>query len=94
VRDDEPESGSIVRHTGPPKRGDFVSGEPLDIAAISAHIERHVGAVHMVYYEILSPTVHVDIHNVAPSSERPFHVLVTSGVSLRPMVVPDDAEEY
>ena len=39
----------------------------------------------MVWHEIMSDLVHVDIHEVAPSEERPYWTLVTSGMSDLPM---------
>ncbi len=69
----------------------FESGR--DLAAIGAHIERHWGPVHEVFHEIESDYVHIDVHVVRATPERPYHVLVTSGMSDRPMKVPEGAEE-
>jgi hypothetical protein len=64
------------------------------IDRISAHVEKHVGPVSMVYHEIISDLVHVDIHVVEPSEERPFYMLVTSGMSDMPMNVPKGLEAF
>jgi Suppressor of fused protein (SUFU) len=64
-----------------------------DIAAISAHIERHVGRVHMVFHEIVSDDLHIDVHHVKSSLFRRFEVLVTSGMSALPMAVPEGSTE-
>lgn len=63
-----------------------------NIEQISAHIENHVGEVSMVFHEIISDTVHIDVHHVKPTPERPFHTLITSGMSDFPMSVPEDVE--
>ncbi len=63
-------------------------GDLPDIEAISAHIERHIGPIEMVWHEILSDLVHIDVMHVAPNKERPFHTLITCGMSARPMNVP------
>jgi len=89
--DDDPR---ILRHEGPPKEGDLVAGEAEHIELISEHIERHVGPVAMVFHEIVSTGIHVDVHHVAAAADRPFHVLVTSGMSDLPMTVPEGAEEF
>ena len=67
---------------GPPP----VSG--LHMAAIEAHIEAHIGPPDMVYHEIVSDLVHLDVHVVEPAEGRPFRTLVTSGMSDLPMSVP------
>lgn len=68
-----------------------VAAEELCLEEISNHIERHIGPIKMVFHEIISDTVHIDVHHVAPSDERPFHTLITSGMSDLPMQVPDGA---
>lgn len=67
-------------------------GDSDNIERISAHIERHVGAVSGVYHEILSDLVHIDVHVVNPTPERDCYTLVTSGMSDAPMTVPEGAE--
>lgn len=58
---------------------------------ISAHIERHLGPIEMVFHEIVSDTVHIDVHWVKPTRDFPFARLVTSGMSDLPMSVPEDS---
>ncbi len=64
------------------------------IEEISEHIEKHIGKIHMVFHEIISDKVHIDIHWVKPTKEKPFHTLITSGMSDRPMTTPEDVEGY
>lgn len=54
---------------------------------IEAHIERHVGKISMVFHEVLSDIVHIDIHQIPPTDDRPYWTLVTSGMSDLPMSV-------
>lgn len=68
------------------------SGES-SLEAITDHIEKHVGEVSMVFHELISDQVHIDVHWVKPTAERPFHTLVTSGMSDKPMNVPEGFEE-
>ncbi len=65
-------------------------GDEQNIAAISDHIEKHIGPVHKVFHELISDLVHIDVHWVKPSRDRRWHTLVTSGMSDRPMAVPDE----
>ena len=61
--------------------------------AIQAHVQLHLAPVQQVLHEIASDFVHVDILHVAPSADRPFQVLVTSGMSDRPMNAPAGCED-
>jgi hypothetical protein len=85
-------SGSpIFRYTDGEKEWEAPQGEEC-IEEISEHIERHIGKIDSVFHEVLSDTVHIDVHHVLPTSERPFHTLLTSGMSDLPMNVPGDAD--
>jgi hypothetical protein len=89
------ESGNPIYRYQTPEKGEWVppdkSGSSME--AIGQHIEAHIGKVENVFHEILSHIVHVDIHIVAPTPERPYHTLVTSGMSDLPMSPPKGAEE-
>ena len=91
---DEPEltpSGAPIYRHQEAAPFELVNGEDETIAAISAHIEHHLGPVKGVYHEIISDKVHLDVHVVAPSADFPFYALITSGMSDRPMTVPPGA---
>ncbi|GIU52444.1 hypothetical protein TUM4438_45190 [Shewanella sairae] len=79
----------IFRYTDGEKEWEAPNGEEC-IEEISDHIERHIGEVSMVFHELISDTVHIDVHHVKPTKERPFHTLVTSGMSDLQMSVPED----
>jgi Suppressor of fused protein (SUFU) len=63
------------------------------IEALGNHIQVHIGAIAMVFHEKVSPDIHVDIYHVAPSSNRPFHTLVSCGMSESAMTVPHGWED-
>jgi hypothetical protein len=65
-------------------------GEPELIDAIDGHMTKYIGEPEGVYHQILSPYVHVDIHRIPPSEERPWTTLVTSGMSELPMAAPPE----
>jgi hypothetical protein len=69
-------------------------GDIQIIEAVTGHIERHVGPIDFVLHERRSHLVHIDVHHVPPDDGRPFHTLVTSGMSQRAMTVPTGAEEF
>jgi len=88
------ESGDpIYRHEEPKKDFDFVIGDSENIETITRHIERYVGKPKTVFHELISDLVHIDVHMVAPNEARPYYTLITSGMSDRPMTVPEGYEE-
>jgi hypothetical protein len=62
------------------------------LRTISDHIEEHLGPIDYVFHELISEYVHIDVHRIPPQKHRPYYTLVTSGMSERPMTVPDGAE--
>src|SRR5688572_10038263 len=89
------ESGQPIYRYNEPKERKLqpAFGDEDNIAAIGAHIEKHVGPPDQVFHELVSDLVHVDVHMVAPSRRRNWYTLVTSGMSDRAMHVPEGAEE-
>ena len=89
------ESGNPIYRYNNPTSKDFIPaiGDGESIETISTHIAKHVGPPDIVFHEIVSDIVHIDIHWVKPSDKFPFHTLVTSGMSDRPMTVPEGLDE-
>jgi hypothetical protein len=87
------ESGNpIYRYGEREKPFEPTTGDEQNIEVISNHIEKHVGAVDWVFHELVSDLVHIDVHIVAPTPERNYYTLITSGMSDRPMKAPEGAE--
>jgi hypothetical protein len=61
---------------------------------ISAHVERRIGPVATVFHEIVSDDLHIDVHHVRSTLFRRYEVLVTSGMSAKPMATPDEAKQF
>ncbi|MET0459953.1 MAG: suppressor of fused domain protein [Ilumatobacteraceae bacterium] len=57
---------------------------------IEAHLDTFLGDSPMVWHEIVSDLVHVDVYTWAPTDERPWYTLVTLGMSDLPMTVPPE----
>jgi hypothetical protein len=94
MNEETSESGSPIHRYQPRKN----TWEPADMSdssmeKISNHIETHVGPISMVWHEVLSDLVHIDVHEVAPTADRPFWTLVTSGMSDLPMHAPAGCED-
>jgi Suppressor of fused protein (SUFU) len=88
-----PRGSGILRHAARERAWEPASGsEPDTLEAIDQHIARHFGPAATVWHEIVSDLVHIDVHVVEPSAERPYFTLVTSGMSDRPMTVPAGAD--
>ena len=58
---------------------------------ITAHFETlFPGRESFVYHEILSDLVHIDVNLMRPTEQQPFYVVYTTGMSDRPMTLPDE----
>src|SRR5262245_3288752 len=68
------QSGNPIYRHGP-RQKEFTptAGDSANIALISDHIERHLGKVATVYHELVSDLVHIDVHLVGPTDDRPYH---------------------
>lgn len=76
-------------HVAPPRHG----VAHADDERISRHLRARLGAEGMVFHELVSDRVHVDVHLVPPTHDRPSVVLVTSGMSALPMTVPESVTD-
>lgn len=83
-----PAGNPIFRHQERTKEFELATGDEGNIEQIGDHIAKYCGKVEMVFHELISDLVHIDIHWVQPTPQRPYHTLVTSGMSDRPMAVP------
>lgn len=95
--DEQPRSAdgtTMYRHEFRNREFEPALGDEENIELISEHIECHVGPVEMVFHELVSDLVHIDLHWVAATEDRPYHTLVTSGMSDRAMVTPDEAAGF
>ena len=91
-----PSGGVRMTYDDMPQKGfePVITGDADHIEAISDHITKHVGPIKSVFHEIVSDKVHVDVHWIESSEEQPFNVLVTSGMSDRPMCAPEGLKDY
>ena len=62
------------------------------IEAVSDHIERYIDKIDIVMHEIVSSKVHIDVHVVRATPQRPYQTLVTSGMEL-PMQTPAELKD-
>ena len=84
----------IIRHE--PRPANYTPASTNDSAAeeITEHIRKHIGEPASVWHELISDAIHIDIHVVAPTSDRPYWTLVTSGMSDLPMAAPARQEAW
>ncbi len=68
--------------------------EARNLEDIERHLERFVGPVETVLHELVPDRVHLDLLMVPPAKDRPYHVIVTSGMSDLAMNVPEDMAEF
>lgn len=84
--DEYTESGQPVYRYGERKIPfQFTGGDEQIIEAVEKHIAEHIAEPESVFHEIISDLVHIDVHFVRATEDRPYHVLVTSGMSSAPM---------
>lgn len=89
------ESGApIYRHEARKKPVAAPAHTAGHLEEIQTHIEEHIGEVGTVFHEIASDLIHLDVLFIPATAKRPYHVLVTSGVSDEPMKVPQGMEEH
>jgi len=65
-----------------------------EMKAWSEHLAAFLGPSSTVLHELVSDAVHLDVLRFSPAPGRPFHVLVTQGMSARPMNVPEEATGF
>jgi hypothetical protein len=90
-----PSGAPIYKHEGSsPREFRAAAHHALHLEEIEAHLAKHIGKVDDVWHEVISEYVHLDVLQIRATAERPWHLLVTSGVSDEPMKVPQGAEEH
>jgi hypothetical protein len=94
VDESEADDSSVQRHERMVAVGGLPEGEGRYRDAILRHIEAFWGQSELIYEDPEQNYVRLRVHLVRPTPERPFYTLVTSGMSDRPMVTPQGAEEY
>lgn len=89
---DDDERSEIVFHE--PRMRDFEPsfGDDDLIDLVTRHFDEHIGEAASVFHELVSDLVHVDVHYIPTTEDRPFHVLYTTGMSERPMHLPEGYE--
>ncbi|MEU4620894.1 hypothetical protein AB0G04_13075 [Actinoplanes sp. NPDC023801] len=70
----------VLRHQ--PLHDGFVAAQGQR-EGIAEAIERYFGPVDFVYHEFGSHLVSVHVYVIAPTEERPYRTLITSGMSGR-----------
>lgn len=83
----------ILRHVAREREFEPAIGDENAMQAITDHVEKHLGPIATVYHELISDLVHIDVHEIKPTSKRNFWTLFTTGMSDRPMTVPEGADD-
>ncbi len=63
-----------------------------DMNKIENHIKKYLGDFDLVIHEEKSTDVHLDVIPLILDDRFPFNMLITMGMSAKPMNVPDEAE--
>jgi hypothetical protein len=88
-----PGGSNIKRYEAHDREFEPATGDPDLIDGLTEHLQRHLGSEGMVFHEVVSDLVHIDVLQARPTDEFPFHTLLTCGMSERPMTVPQELPE-
>ena len=77
---------------GQPRPDELSDGDRVLMKAVNDHADAHFGAVPQVFHEIVSPSAHIDLYPYPATAQRPFHVVVTTGMAEQPMQLPPGIE--
>jgi hypothetical protein len=83
------QSGSPIFEHEPRDQRLTLPKEYPDHQILENHFASQIGPVDLVLHETTSHLVHIDILVSFATKDRPFHVLMTTGVSDRRMATPD-----
>lgn len=90
-----PGGSEVLRYELPEERGfEPAIGNEATLDEFVAHVEAHYGKVDVVWHEIISDRVHIDVHVIKPSAERDHYTLFTTGMSDLPMTTPPQASDF
>lgn len=87
-----PSGAPIWMHKAREREFEFAVGSD-DLELLEQHITATVAAPSIVFHEVMSDLVHVDVHWIKPDQNRQFHTFITTGMSDRPMTPPAQASE-
>lgn len=77
--------GELHRYGDPAGDPNLGDESARDLEKITSHITEWWGNIESTFHELVSEYVHVDVHWIKPVPDHPYHTLITSGMSDRPM---------
>ncbi|MFZ5893346.1 MAG: suppressor of fused domain protein [Myxococcota bacterium] len=84
----------ILRHAAADPPQGYAEMDSEAHNAIHEHLCTFVGEPANVFHELVSETVHIDVHIIPPSQDDNSYTLVTTGMSDLPMTAPAGAEDF
>lgn len=73
---------------------DHAAHRDSNFGLIEEHIERHIGKIGNVLHDRSNFEVHIDIFIIPPTKERNYYLLITSGMSEKPMHAPPESWKW
>jgi hypothetical protein len=81
----------VLRHEAVAQDTAGHAPKDLDLrAALDAHLDPYLGSCDLVWQEMVSDLVHIDVCMWRPTDDRPFYTFLTQGMSDLPMTVPSE----
>lgn len=97
VIDDDSEAShnaNIINHEMPEENGYIPLAEVITLPLVEQHIETHFGLSPTVFHELVSEIIHIDLHIVPSTGERPWQTIVTSGMGDLAMTTPPETSSF
>lgn len=88
-----PSGGPIFHHTKPAKNTPAVE-KHFNSQQILEHVENHFGPIKDIFYEFISEEFTVDILCIPADKDRPYHTIVTLGLSSIAMNIPEKLSSF
>ena len=89
-----PSGSPVYRHKAIERDTELVVHRSAYADQVEEFLDKEIGPAPNVLHEIVSDRIHLDVHVCPPHGERDYFVLFTTGVTTRPMNVPEGAEAF
>ncbi len=69
---------------------DSAAAQTDELDKIRKHIERYIGKPSYIGIDTMPSTINLDLYTICANPQRPYHTIITLGMSGQPTEVPED----